>query len=170
MDILVLRLFKLTCFKINFMNNRLIGFLLLLLLSLGACKEDNNTTLNILDINGTWKIISISSSGCIVGDNALDFDENGCANDGGQEVCIEGQITFNNGAYTEAFDFLFDGVINELLSGRDEGTYTIEGNEFTICSTGANCDIGTIKFENNTLIVTSDPSEGCVEITKLKKI
>jgi len=151
------------------MTTKLIS-LLLLIFSLAACNDDNNTSLNLPDINGTWKIISITGSGCIVGDDTLEFDENGCADDAGRAFCIDGQITFDNGNYAQAFDFTLDGVVDEFLSGSDDGTYTIEGNEITFCSTGANCVTGTINFENNELIISTDPTADCVEITKLRKI
>lgn len=147
-------------------NTRAILALLLCSVVLFSCNPDDNG--NPLDeLIGTWDITALSITDCNdPNDNSVDGqDIIGCMTEDGFEVCGAISFTFDvNGNVTSTFT----STITLLATGQTQtdsedeiSTFTINGNEITICSDG-DCETATFSVAGTTLTISeSGTNDGC---------
>ncbi len=153
-----------TCFPKFSKMNRLFLFLLVIL-SVPACKKDDPKDLII----GSWQAKTLVTKSCTnASDNqALTFSS-GCYEEGfiGVKICINATFLANG-----KYDFIFKTTIfGTTETDTEQGTYSINGNELTLCPLGGDCeDSQFIISENAISLISVDPDTGCdTELTMIK--
>lgn len=146
-------------------NLRTIFALLLCSVIVFSCDPDDDT--NPLDeLIGTWDLTNISITGCNDPlNNSVDGQPIGCINEDGIQICAVAEITFDeNGTFTQrstaTFTLLATGI-SQTVNQLDTSTFTINGNEITICSDG-DCETATFSVVGTTLNINeSRDTDGC---------
>lgn len=131
-----------------------------------SCDPDDDT--NPLDeLIGTWDVTSLSITDCNdPDDNSIDGqDIIGCVTEDGLEVCGAIALTFDeNGNVTTSFTTTLTLVATGLTqteSDEEVSTFTVNGDEITICFDG-DCDTFTYSVVGTTLTINgSDATDGC---------
>jgi hypothetical protein len=122
-----------------------------------ACKKDE------ADLIGTYKVTKFSELTCTNATDNFTYDfsaNNGCVEEGGITYCDTYTLTFKTGGVvTTNYVSLEDGV--ELFNIDLDATYTVSGNDITIC--GDNCFEGTFTLSDSGLlsISGSNSETGC---------
>lgn len=130
-----------------------------------SCGSDSD------DIGGTYKITSISLSGCQDPSDNFNFnlEGDGCQDIGGTEVCVEGTmiITSATNDFSVTFSVMAGGISQ---STTISGTYMLDGNVITICETGGDCETSTIDLGNNEVTIrVPEDEDGCITTIRGEK-
>ncbi len=163
---------------LKFLNNfRFLLVLSLFALPFTSCSsdddsDDDNNNNNSSSIVGNWNVTRIITANCDdpSDDSDLNLADEPCIEFFGIEVCTEIEMTFTSGG-----DLSFTSMVTTTGYGTEtdteEGTYSVDGNNITICDEDGDCDTGTYSISGNTLNLSySDPSDGCdSDITANKK-
>ncbi len=138
-------------------------FFVILLVS--ACKKDDPKDLII----GSWQAKTLVSKSCTnASDNQSLTFSSGCYEEGfiGVQICINATF-FANGKY----DFIFKTtILGTTETDTEQGTYTINGNELTLCPLGGDCEDSQFTISENAIsLISVDPDTGCdTELTMTK--
>jgi len=140
----------------------LLFFALLSALLFTSCGGDGDS------VTGTWIAVSTESTSCDDPDDnqdSADFSSEPCTANS-PDGCIYASYTFTETTLTTAISFSIFGVLD---SETDSGTYTIDGDQITVCLDGE-CDPATFSIDGDTLtIVATDPDDGCVSTLVLNR-
>ncbi len=144
----------------KFFSAALLGSIFLL----ASCGDDSG------EISGTYEIISISSSQC--DDTDLNFSYNlendNCIMESGFEICVDGTFTLaSNGSFTGSFTVMALGFSE---TDTFTGTYTVDGNNITICDDTGDCETGTVNSSGDRITLRfPEDEDGCIVTITGKK-
>lgn len=140
----------------------LLFFALISALLFTSCGGDEDSVV------GNWVAVSTESISCddpILNIASSDFSSEPCTSNS-PDGCIYASYTFTETMLTTVISFSFFNVVE---SEMDSGTYTIDGDQLTVCLDGE-CDPATYSIDGNTMtIVATDPDDGCVTTLVLNR-
>lgn len=139
------------------------GFYFTIFLLITACgKEEAEPTLE-----GVYDITYYSIINCGEEESfTIDKEASPCQNISGNEVCLNGTITFTADIFGIDLQLTVDG---EKDGEKVEHPYTLEGDQLSICPTPTTCDIATISLKNGILEIVSTNEDDCDGIIRGKK-
>lgn len=142
------------------------GFLVFLSLGLMffGCGDDAG------DVSGTYDIIFLSTSQCDDPDlnGSYDLESDNCVMESGIELCIEGTFTLaSNGSFNGSFTITTLGF---TISEAFTGTYTVDGNNITICDETDDCETGMIDSNGSEITLRfPEDEDNCILVVTGKK-
>ncbi|MFK7983709.1 MAG: hypothetical protein AB8G86_27280 [Saprospiraceae bacterium] len=139
------------------------SILFLAIFLITACEKDDATEPSI---EGTYDIIGYSVIDCEEFDVILDNEKEACSVIEGLEFCVDGTFIFTADLLTINLNFTADG---ESDGSMIESSYTIEGNEITLCFTPDDCETSNFKFEEEIVEITSPVDDGCYSSIRARK-
>lgn len=143
------------------MKNIIYLFLVLSTCLLVSCGDSDSLV-------GTWVVSANSFTSCDDPDDNetfTGFSAEPCTAQSA-DGCGYTAFTFTDTAISTVSNFTIAGMVQ---SDAESGTYTIEGDQITVCI-GGECDPATFSIDGDVMtLVITDPSDGCVNTISANK-
>lgn len=131
-----------------------------------ACSDDDGDG-GGGSIEGRWQMTFVETSDCNdPADNTqFDLTTDNCFEVFGVETCFDIVYQFNADGTYESIATTTTTALGQTTTDTDTeaGTYTVNGNNITICDDDNDCSMGqfTVSGNNITLTYQDDPDDGC---------
>ena len=141
----------------NYLKLSLLAWALLSLL-FTSCGDDDGDS-----IAGTYRLVTFTQTNCDDPQENFSLDlsaDDGCTTLLGEEICGDGTMTLSeNGGFSFSLTLSAAG---QSFSSSGSGTYTVDGNEITICD-GDDCETSTFALGSDRITISvSEEDDPCI--------
>lgn len=136
----------------------LVSLCLVFMISLSSCEDKEEEKDALI---GSWTLGNLVLFNCDdQNDNvSLSFDDSGCTDFLGDELCTTGVITFDeDGTFANTGSVLVNGTV--ISDFDDEGTWARNGTTVILCDLSGDCSGSTVIINGDDLTVSDGTSSG----------